>query len=110
MFIGFDSDGTPQTRPPISPVTLRHLLTHTSGFAYDMWNADLARWRQLVDAPPVSSLQKASLQVPLMFDPGTRWHYGIGIDWVGQMVEAVSGQTWSGLSSAYRSGGLFSVV
>ncbi len=39
------------------------------------------------------SLRKAALQVPLAFDPGTKWEYGIGIDWAGQMVERVSGQT-----------------
>lgn len=90
---GFEADGTPVTRPPRRPVTLRHLLTHTSGFVYDIWNADSLRWHEVTGEPDVLTLRKASLREPLMFDPGERWEYGIGIDWVGQMVEAVSGTT-----------------
>ncbi len=90
---GFDADGAPITRPPASPITLRQLLTHTSGLGYDIWNTDLGRWYETTGTPSLFSLQKAALQTPLMFDPGTRWHYGIGIDWVGQMIEAVFGDT-----------------
>lgn len=90
---GFDADGQPITRPPTTPVTLRHLLTHTSGFVYDIWNADAARWYEVTGTPNVLSLEKASLTLPLMFDPGTKWEYGIGIDLAGLMVEEVSGMT-----------------
>jgi len=90
---GFDDSGQPVTRPPASPVTLRNLLTHTSGFVYDIWNEDMTRWHEVTGVPNILTLQKASLSTPLMFDPGTRWQYGIGIDWAGQMVEKVSGQT-----------------
>src|SRR3954464_11007768 len=34
---GFGADGTPKMRPATKPITLRHLMTHTAGFAYDMW-------------------------------------------------------------------------
>ncbi|MGB5759842.1 MAG: serine hydrolase domain-containing protein [Acidimicrobiales bacterium] len=90
---GFDEDGQPITRPPAVPVTLRHLLTHTSGFVYDIWNADVKRWHEVTGVPSILSLEKACLTQPLLFDPGTRWEYGIGIDWAGQLVEAASGQT-----------------
>lgn len=90
---GFDGDGQPITRPPRTDITLRNLLTHTSGFVYDIWEADMARYLEVTGAPSVLTLQKAALSVPLMFDPGTRWAYGIGIDWAGQMVERVSGLT-----------------
>ncbi len=90
---GFDGDGQPITRPPSSPITMRNLLTHTSGFVYDIWNPDALRWHEVTGEPNILTLEKASLREPLMFDPGTRWEYGIGIDWVGQMVEQVSGQT-----------------
>ncbi len=90
---GFDGDGQPVTRPPASAVTLRTLLTHTSGFVYDIWDVDSHRWHEVTGEPNILTLQKAALREPLMFDPGTRWEYGIGIDWAGQMVEAVSGQT-----------------
>ena len=79
-------------RPPASPITLRHLLTHTSGFAYAIWNAQLGEWMAATDHPR-SLLERRSLHVPLMFDPGTRWEYGIGIDWAGFVIEAATGQT-----------------
>ncbi len=90
---GFDSDGQPITRPATTEPTLRQLLTHTSGYVYDIWNADIASWYAATDTPTLFSLQRAALRTPLAFDPGTQWQYGIGIDWAGLMVEAVSGQT-----------------
>ncbi len=90
---GFDDAGQPITRPPTNPVTLRNLLTHTSGFVYDIWDTNCAQWHEVTGEPNILSLEKASLREPLMFDPGTRWQYGIGIDWAGQMVEAASGMT-----------------
>ena len=88
---GWDANGAPQLRDALGQVTLRHLLSHTSGFTYEFWNADLARFYSTQNVPSILSGQKAALRVPLCFDPGTRWEYGIGIDWVGQLVEAASG-------------------
>ncbi len=90
---GFDVDGLPVTRPAASPITLRQLLTHTSGFAYDMWNADLTRWHEVTGVPTMGTDGRAALAAPLVADPGTRWQYGIGIDWAGVMVEAVTSTT-----------------
>jgi len=89
---GFDRAGVPRLRSPERAITLRHLLTHTSGFSYPMWNADLARFMEIANVPDISTCKYASLFAPLMFDPGTRWEYGIGIDWVGRIVETTSGQ------------------
>lgn len=89
---GFGADGSPSLRPAKGPVTLRHLLTHTSGFAYDFASPDLQRWAEATGAPnPITGLRAAHV-IPLLFDPGTRWAYGIGIDWAGLAVEASSGQ------------------
>ncbi len=88
---GWSADGTPKLRPANGPVTLRHLLTHTSGFAYNMWSADCGRYEEHVGSPGVISCQNVAIELPLMTDPGTRWEYGIGIDWAGKAVEAVSG-------------------
>jgi len=90
---GFDADGTPRLRAAKRAITLRHLLTHTSGHAYDMWNADIARYIEATGTPGVISCKNAALLLPLASDPGEKWEYGIAIDWVGKAVEAVNGQT-----------------
>ena len=90
---GFDADGNPLLRAPKRPITLRHLLTHTSGFTYDIWNADMGRHMEAAGIPGIISCQNAALTIPLVFDPGEKWEYGISIDWAGKAVEAVSGQT-----------------
>ena len=90
---GFDDHGKPRLRAPRQAITLRHLLTHTSGFSYDMWNDDIIRYMTATGTPGIISCQNAALNVPLVFDPGEKWEYGISIDMVGKAVEAVSGQT-----------------
>ena len=94
VLTGFDGDGQPETRPAVGDVTLRNLLTHTSGFTYaDIWNSDIAKWCEVTETPSLFSLLLSSLDTPLAFDPGTKWEYGTGIDWAGQMIERVSGMT-----------------
>ena len=93
VFDGFDANDEPVLRPPVQPVTLKNLLTHSSGFVYDLWNPDAGKVYEKLGLPVGFVGSKRSLEVPLMFDPGSRWEYGIGIDWVGQMVEAASGMT-----------------
>jgi methyl acetate hydrolase len=91
---GFDSNGHPILRKPKRPITLRHLLTHTAGFTYDMWNADMVRYMEYEGIPGMIECKNITLlKTPLVFDPGDRWEYGISIDWVGKVVEAVSGQS-----------------
>jgi len=90
---GFNADGTARLRAPRRAITLRHLLTHTSGYTYDIWNADMARHMEAAGIPGIISCQNAALTIPLAFDPGEKWEYGISIDWAGKAVEAVSGQT-----------------
>jgi len=90
---GFDADGQPITRPAVGDVTLRNLLTHTSGYVYDIWNADMGRWYEATETPTLFSLMIDALKTPLAFDPGTQWEYGIGIDWAGILIERVTGMT-----------------
>lgn len=87
---GFDAQGAPQLRAPARPITLRHLLTHTSGLGYPFMNADMAQSYGVGGMPAPGSL--ASITAPLLFDPGSGWEYGVSTDWVGLAVEAASGQ------------------
>lgn len=89
---GFDAKGEPKLRPAKAPITLRKLMTHTAGFCYDLWNADMGKYMEKTGTPGIISCLNAALKTPLASDPGTRWEYGINIDFVGKAVEAASGK------------------
>lgn len=89
---GFDGD-KPLLRAPTTVCTVRHLATHTSGLAYEFWSEDLMRYRKVAGHPSIMTGKLEALPYPLLFDPGTRWSYGIGIDWLGRVIEAVIGET-----------------
>jgi methyl acetate hydrolase len=82
VLTGFDAAGAPILSPARVPITARHLLTHTSGLAYAFCHAEQARHAAAGGADPV-----------LMFEPGSAWTYGVGVDWAGELVAAVSGRT-----------------
>jgi CubicO group peptidase (beta-lactamase class C family) len=100
VLTGFDG-GTPQLRPPASQATVRQLITHTSGLGYWFWNGDLVQWEKLTGIPNVVAGLRASLRAPLVADPGTAFSYGISTEWLGQVVEAVTGV---GLDVAIKQG------
>lgn len=90
---GFDEAGQPILRAPKTRATLRHLATHTSGLVYEFWNANQAKYMEATGAPTIlSGLKAALLSYPLAFDPGARWDYGVGPDWLGRMVEEAAGE------------------
>lgn len=91
VLVGFDGD-TPRLRPPKSQATIRQLLTHTAGHGYLFCNPDLQRFHHVTGLPTPFDGRSASLAAPLVADPGTRWEYGINTDWLGRVVETVSGQ------------------
>jgi methyl acetate hydrolase len=84
---GFDAKGVPQLRPAERPITLRNLLTHTSGLSYPLWDSNVVRYLKVARSNP------ALPRMPLMFEPGSRWAYGGSLDRVGRMVEIASGQS-----------------
>src|SRR5258707_14421747 len=85
VLTGFDAKGVPQLRPAQKPVTLRNLLTHTSGFSYPLWDPNVGRYLKRARRNP------ALPRMPLMFEPGSRWAYGGSLDRVGRMVEIAGG-------------------
>ncbi|MBV8359636.1 MAG: beta-lactamase family protein [Deltaproteobacteria bacterium] len=90
---GFSPGGEPKLRPAERAITLRHLLAHTSGFGYHFLNSNLLRYLEVTGTPDLMTCKNASLNLPLSFDPGDSWEYGIGIDWAGKAIERVSGHT-----------------
>src|ERR1700684_3974468 len=87
VLTGFDAKGVPQLRPAQRPITLRNLLTHTSGLSYPLWDLNVVRYLK------VARNNSALPRMPLMFEPGSRWAYGGGLDRVGRMVEIAGGQS-----------------
>ncbi|HWA12712.1 MAG TPA: serine hydrolase domain-containing protein [Burkholderiales bacterium] len=86
------ANGMPVLRPPKTAITLRHLLTHTAGFGYEHWSADIQAYQKAMGLPGIGSCRNEALRMPLLYEPGERWNYGINIDFAGKMVEAVSGR------------------
>lgn len=93
MLDGFDDAGQPVTHSTTTPVTLRHLLTHTAGNGYHFWHADVQRYQQVMGLPGIIECREVTLTTPLMHEPGSAWVYGMNIDWVGKAIEKISGGT-----------------
>lgn len=91
---GFAEDGQPITHKRTKPLTLRHLLTHTSGLAYNFLSPDLLKYQIWKKTPSFLSKNAPieALLDPLLFEPGTNYNYGIGIDWAGILVERITGK------------------
>lgn len=92
-------DGEAQTQPELRPrtaaITLRRLMTHSSGVAYAHLHDGLGKVRKALtgmDALTGSTLVER-FNFPLLFEPGTGWRYGGGVDWAGRAVEKATGKT-----------------
>ena len=72
---------------------MQQLLTHTAGLGYWFFNAELVRWHEATGIPNFLAGLNSTSTAPLLTDPGTRYNYGINIDWLGRVVEAITGQT-----------------
>ncbi len=79
-----EADASYETRPAKRPITIRHLLTHTSGIGYGFSSPTLTKI--------MAKEKKAELDLPLLFDPGESWAYGASTRVLGHLVEAISGQ------------------
>ncbi|MEZ5742913.1 MAG: serine hydrolase domain-containing protein [Sphingomonadaceae bacterium] len=101
-------------RPAKGPITIRHLMTHTSGLGYSIIQqgpiktlmedrgliaGQISRLKVpgLTRGDPVRSLQKFAegmAEIPLVYEPGTKWSYSVGLDVLGRVIEVVSGQSF----------------
>jgi CubicO group peptidase (beta-lactamase class C family) len=82
---------------PRRGISLRELLTHTSGVAYDMLSPQLAAWQsEHRGAPSLAFSGKffGAMDVPLIFERGQSWMYGAGLDWAGILVGRLSGMSF----------------
>src|SRR6266550_4542544 len=93
------SSGAPYTIPAAREITIRDLLRHTSGLTYH-WNdrlgplyaaANVAHGLLPYDGTIEDSVKRLA-GVPLLFNPGDRWEYSVGVDVLGRLVEVVSGK------------------
>ena len=80
-----EKDATYETRPAKRPMTIRHLLTHTSGIAYGAFNPIEYRLKE--------ATKKGEWELPLLNDPGDKWNYGPSTVVLGMIVEKITGQS-----------------
>lgn len=89
---GFDADGQPILRAPRTDITINMLMLHTAGFGYEFFSHDDKKYRNAKETPSILTSTFDSIKSVLLFEPGERWNYGVNIDWVGKVVEAVRGK------------------
>jgi methyl acetate hydrolase len=92
---GWDGD-KPKLRAPKTVCTIRHLATHTSGLEYEFWRAAPGEYLAKTKRPSILAGTKDAMFYPMTSDPGTRWGYGPSTDWLGLVIEKVSGQRIDG--------------
>jgi CubicO group peptidase (beta-lactamase class C family) len=91
---GFEKDsGKPITSPRKNPIKFVHLLTHSAGTSYDTMQPELKRYRDYTGHPPNRATMENKCAYPLLFEPGTYWCYGTGLDWAGRVIEVVTGES-----------------
>jgi len=93
VLVQMNPDGTYTTRPVASPLTIRHLMSHTSGITGNR-NLQTIRQQQMKNRyETLAEEVKDLVRIPLAFDPGTEWNYHPSIDVVGYLVEYFSGMS-----------------
>ncbi|KPM45688.1 hypothetical protein AK830_g782 [Neonectria ditissima] len=94
ILTGFDSDDKPILEDNTKPITLRILLTHTLGLGYDIADPNLVKWSKSIGRTATNlDWTREGFNTPLKFAPGEGWYYGAAVDWAGQVLERLTGQT-----------------
>ena len=89
---GYDGE-QPILRAPASKPTIRQLMTHTAGLGYFFVNQQLFDYFAATGLPSPLEGKRSSLDGPLVNDPGTVWEYGVNTDWLGLVIERLSGRS-----------------
>ncbi|VVT56618.1 uncharacterized protein SAPINGB_P005180 [Magnusiomyces paraingens] len=90
-------DGSITLVPKTNRITLRHLLTHTAGFSYAFFNKNYNEYAKLFGVDELTGGPGCTNKFPLIFEPGTNWSYGVGIDWAIDVVSRASGKSFQHL-------------
>ena len=91
IITGFDDDSKPQYKPASKPITLRQLLTHSSGLGYNLMDPMLVQWwtNMGYGDDQINTSVKHSGTIPRLYEAGEGWSYGCNLEWAGQMVMLV---------------------
>jgi len=90
---GFTPSGAPILTERTRFLTLRHLLTHSSGCGYHFLSPTLSTYLfppGSPPSPPPTTSVPSRFDYPLLFEPGTSWAYGSSLDWVGQLITTLT--------------------
>ncbi|MDE3177091.1 MAG: beta-lactamase family protein [Pseudomonadota bacterium] len=101
VFDGYDGAGAPRFRAPKRDITARMLMLHTAGFGYDFANLIIRRLLDEQRLTPHRSATRAGFRQPLVNEPGERWEYGLSIDWLGMVIEAIVGERLDAILHEY---------
>ena len=97
VYAGDGPDGEPRLEDANRSMTMRELMTHSSGLAYGLGNSNavdrMYRESRVLDfSKPLQSMIDNLATIPLLYQPGERWYYSIAVDVQGYLVEKLSGQ------------------
>ncbi len=109
-----------ELKPVLTPITLRHLLTHTAGLGYSIIQKGpikeayeaaglvpgqasrmaIPPFSGVKTVPSLAQFADKLAEMPLVYEPGTRWSYSVALDLVGRIIEVVSGQDFAAFLAA----------
>jgi CubicO group peptidase (beta-lactamase class C family) len=87
-----------QTEPAIGPITIRHLMSHSSGLSYGLFDPGTLIFEAYNErkvpnpATTLAEMMNVLADLPLVFHPGTSWEYSVATDVLARLIEVISGQ------------------